>query len=219
MSDASNPYNLSPEQLMAYHKYKEDWAKLSSEEQRKRSRTAMSEPVAIGMAHTTVALQDGGDAASISTAIHNDKKERVEQVAKQVQVIFSELLQRESYASYQNIGALWVPSREDFHRVFVRDADDAYESYQRLFASTPVAAPKSGQTYVRIEASAAEDILVASMFPGGFSKIINNIRKDTVWVCWKFTEPHKKTGMAYNGLVSFDGQLKWFPKPWRYWGV
>ena len=81
-------------------------------------------------------------------------------------------------------------------------------------------AAKVNQTEIRI-AGAYPDLLrtenpLSGRFPGGYRKIVSLLKPENIWLAWKFTEPGKRIGMAYDGLVHLpDGRFVWFPKPWR----
>ena len=150
-------------------------------------------------------------------AQEKDNMSPAQQVLEQVKIIFSLLLQQNNIQAYQNLASLWVPNQEDFERVCTQGAQEAYQRYLQSFPTVPVPLPKQGQVHAIIEAAAPADFHKTTIFPNGLQGIKEQIHPDTIWVCWKFVRPNEHMGMAYNGLVSFDGTLKFFPKAWRYW--
>lgn len=112
------------------------------------------------------------------------------------------------------------PQESDYERVFVGDAAGrARYGYAQMWMSPPGPLGKRGQTEVHAFASTADAFLTdnefSQQFPGGYRKIAEHLNPNVVWLAFKFTEPGKTSGMAYDGLVWLDGRFTWFPKPWR----
>ena len=51
--------------------------------------------------------------------------------------------------------------------------------------------------------------------PGGYKAIASDIKPGQTIYTFKFVEPGKTLGMAYDGLVYINGQWKIFPKAYR----
>ncbi|MBT3221498.1 MAG: hypothetical protein HN348_20645 [Proteobacteria bacterium] len=113
------------------------------------------------------------------------------------------------------------PDEEDFDRAFLPEyAKMAKEGYQALWDTKPVPTPNLGQSQLRLVCAPAMALLVDSplfrFFPGGYRNIAPLLQPESWWAVFKFTEPGKTSGMAYDGLVHMGGQRwVWFPKPWR----
>jgi hypothetical protein len=132
----------------------------------------------------------------------------------------AELLKRLAHADQFHLIAALKPQDEDYAKVFVGDAVAlAKLNYGSLWMDPPTLA-KPTQTEVETFALQAETLQTDNEFrdefPGGYRKIAHHLNPELVWVIFKFTEPGKTTGMAYDGLVYLDGRWAWFPKPWRY---
>ena len=56
---------------------------------------------------------------------------------------------------------------------------------------------------------------VLDEFPGGYKKVAPYFKADVPIVRFKFVEPGKTLGMAYDGLVFVNDSWMWMPKPWR----
>lgn len=130
------------------------------------------------------------------------------------------LMTRLARAGQLDVTAALKPEDEDYAKVFLGDtAATARASYESLWIDPPILA-RPGQTEVEAFALQAETFLTdnefSREFPGGYRKIAHLLNPDLVWVRFKFTEPGKSAGMAYDGLVWLDGRWAWFPKPWRY---
>ena len=103
-----------------------------------------------------------------------------------------------------------------FEPEFVEMARVAYETLwqQRLEVETGPA-----QTETRVAAAPAGMLLgdndLSRPFPGGYRSIARCLNPRRVWVAWKYVEPGKSSGMAYDGLVWCDDHWAWFPKPYR----
>jgi hypothetical protein len=113
------------------------------------------------------------------------------------------------------------PREDDWEKVFVKEAVPGFQQYYLgLFAAKVTPTGKAGQTEVRISVALAEQLVTrnpaSDTFPGGYKKIAHLFQPNTIWISWKFTEPGKVIGMAYDGLVYLpDERFLWFPKPWR----
>lgn len=112
------------------------------------------------------------------------------------------------------------PEPEDYDRVFIGDAGaKARDGYLQLWSSPPSNLGKRGQTDVHAVATTADAFLSENpfslQFPGGYRKVGKLLEPSFVWLAFKFVEPGKTSGMAYDGLVWLDNRFAWFPKPWR----
>ena len=117
MSDTPKIWKMTPEQQKHAEEYQKALAKLSPEERRRRSRSSMSDPVAIGMGNTTAALQEKASPEALREAIEKDNHTQVVNAAEQLRQILAVLLQQNNPIAYHNLAALWVPKRKDFQRV------------------------------------------------------------------------------------------------------
>jgi hypothetical protein len=79
--------------------------------------------------------------------------------------------------------------------------------------------PKPGQTEVKVWSATGSDLSKgtgnAKEFPGGYKKIAKHLAPDVLFFRFKFVEPGKDTGTAYDGLAFINGRWVIAPKPWR----
>jgi hypothetical protein len=116
--------------------------------------------------------------------------------------------------------SLLKPQDDDYERVFIGDAIvKARDGYAQMWTSPPGPLGRRGQTEVHAFATTADAFKseneFSQQFPGGYRKIAEHLNPSLVWVAFKFVEPGKTSGMAYDGLVWLENRFAWFPKPWR----
>lgn len=70
-------------------------------------------------------------------------------------------------------------------------------------------AAKPGQTDIITGGPALRDL------PGGYSQQIGHFREGVQIYSFKYVEPGKTSGMAYDGLIRLDGNWVFIPKAWR----
>jgi hypothetical protein len=114
------------------------------------------------------------------------------------------------------------PTKDDylavFEPAFAGKAGAAYDpAWER---GEVVIAPKQGQTQLLVYRATTEDLkkwegAAAQHFPGGYRKVAPKFKDGLAVYSFKFVEPGKTSGMAYDGLVRVNGNWRIFPKPWR----
>lgn len=112
------------------------------------------------------------------------------------------------------------PRPEDYAFVFepefVEMARRAYETVWQQRLEIETAPP---QTETRVAASPAGMLLgdndLSRPFPNGYRSIAHYLNPRRVWVAWRYVEPGRSSGIAYDGLVWCDDHWAWFPKPYR----
>lgn len=92
--------------------------------------------------------------------------------------------------------------------------------YADLFSkSAGSIAPKPGQTASRLFSATREDFVSGTggslNFPGGYKRLAGSLKPTMTWYAFKFVEPGKTVGMAFDGLVYVNGHWRMFPKPFR----
>lgn len=113
------------------------------------------------------------------------------------------------------------PRAEDYAKVFKGPAaEQAKAGYAAPWdAGAIVVKPKPGQTTLRLFQATSEQLAAggpeASAFPGGYGKIKDHLQPGFTWYRFKFVEPGKELGMAFDGLVYVGDHWALFPKPWR----
>ena len=118
--------------------------------------------------------------------------------------------------------SVFIIMQSYLNRIEVQKETKAYtqkffDSYQKLWSSTPVPLPREGQDRVLIQAAIPEVIPEARFFPSGYQQCLHLLNPDTVWISWKYVRDGETMGMSYNGLVWLEDRFKFFPKPWRMW--
>jgi hypothetical protein len=113
------------------------------------------------------------------------------------------------------------PAAADYGAVFVGDlAATAKTKYEPDWdAGRAVIRPHGKQTELLLASATTEELQAktgqSSEFPGGYAKVASKLKPGLVFYRFKFVEPGKKLGMAYDGLVYVNGHWAIFPKPWR----
>lgn len=115
------------------------------------------------------------------------------------------------------------PSSADYRAVFTTEAvaKAAEAKYEGLWAQVsrrPIA-PKAGQTELLLWKATTDELKAgagdAGQFPGGYKQVLEHLKPGLTVFRWKFVEPGKKIGMAFDGLYNLDGRWVFMPKPWR----
>ncbi len=113
------------------------------------------------------------------------------------------------------------PTAADYAAVFVGEAAKQAESaYGPAWeAGQLVVRPKPGQSEVLLFEATTDQIKAgdeaAKDFPGGYAQVTDKLQPGVTVYRFKFVEPGKDIGMAFDGLVHVNGRWTIFPKPWR----
>jgi hypothetical protein len=113
------------------------------------------------------------------------------------------------------------PTKADLEAIFEADlAAKADVMYGPVWDSGQlVVAPKPGQTEVKIASATSEEINsgvgTATELPGGWREVAGKMKPGVRIYRFKFVEPGKGSGMAFDGLVYVNGNWRIVPKPWR----
>jgi len=79
--------------------------------------------------------------------------------------------------------------------------------------------PKPAQTEVKVWSATGSDLAKgvgnAKEFPGGYKKVAKHLAPSVLFFRFKFVEPGKEVGTAYDGLAFVNGHWIIAPKPWR----
>ena len=82
-----------------------------------------------------------------------------------------------------------------------------------------VISPKAGQTELLLWNATSEELNEgtgdAGQFPGGYQEAAKHLKPGVTWYRFKFVEPGKTLGMAFDGLACINGRWTIFPEPWR----
>jgi len=116
------------------------------------------------------------------------------------------------------------PTSADYAAVFDADSsakvaavyDPAWEGGQMIVA------PKAGQTEVKVFSATSDEMKTwsgnAAEFAGGWKDVAPKLKPGLKIYRFKFVEPGKDLGMAFDGLIYVNGNWRIFPKPWRALG-
>ncbi len=123
-------------------------------------------------------------------------------------------------ADRKALTAALQPDPADYTTVFTPDLAPKLEAAAaKIWSSGEAVSGKPGQTEVLLSSATTDDFKAwndkADNFPGGYKKIVDKLQPGVVLYRWKFVEPGKKIGMAFDGLAFVNGHWAWFPKPWR----
>lgn len=116
------------------------------------------------------------------------------------------------------------PTPADYAAVFEADVAKTVEAvYAPAWeAGQLVVAPKPGQTEVKVFSATSEEMKAgtgsAADFPGGWKQVAPKLKPGLTIYRFKFVEPGKDLGMAFDGLIHVNGHWRIFPKPWRALG-
>jgi hypothetical protein len=116
------------------------------------------------------------------------------------------------------------PTAADYAAVFDADSstkvaavyDSAWDGGQMMVA------PKAGQTEIKVFSATSDEMKSwsgnAAEFAGGWKDVAPKLKPGLKIYRFKFVEPGKDSGMAFDGLIHINGNWRIFPKPWRALG-
>lgn len=113
------------------------------------------------------------------------------------------------------------PQSKDFKALFDPGAAKKVEAAQTKDwdSNKAVIKPKPAQTEVRLWSATGAELAKgtgnAKEFPGGYKKVGKHLSPSAVYYRFKFVEPGKDVGTAYDGLAYVNGHWVIVPKPWR----
>ena len=114
------------------------------------------------------------------------------------------------------------PTTEDYRALFVGDAAAKAEQFYaaNLWNDAQGRAPTPRRPSCRSSRPPARRSGPGrppseANFPGGYQQVGPHLKPGLIWYRWRYTEPGKDSGMAYDGLVHVNGHWVWTPKPWR----
>lgn len=113
------------------------------------------------------------------------------------------------------------PTTADYAEVFDPDLSTKLEAlYGPAWdAGQLVVAPKPGQSELKLFSATSDEMKswtgTAAGFPGGWKQVAPKLKSGFTIYRFKFVEPGKDLGMAFDGLIFVNGNWRIFPKPWR----
>ena len=127
-------------------------------------------------------------------------------------------------ADHATLSKTLRPTKADYDAVFMPDlAAKADAVYSPAWdGGQLVVAPKDGQTQVLLFSATSDELKswtgAATEFPGGWKDVGAQLKPGVKFYRFKFVEPGKDLGMAFDGLAHVNGNWRIFPKPWRVMG-
>ena len=114
------------------------------------------------------------------------------------------------------------PTKEEYSEVFVHSdfADKIFKYHKKLYHSNAfVIQPNlEGQSEILLWEVSQEDLKKyindAVYFPGGYKEIAEEFNPDLLYYRFKYVQPGKHTGSAYDLIVYVSGKWRFFPRPW-----
>jgi hypothetical protein len=113
------------------------------------------------------------------------------------------------------------PTAADLAAFFESDVvEKAASNYNPAWdAGQLVIEPKAGQTEVKMFSTTTDEMKswtgTATEFDGGWKPTAPKLKTGLKIYRFKFLEPGKDLGVAFEGLVYINGNWRIFPKPWR----
>jgi hypothetical protein len=113
------------------------------------------------------------------------------------------------------------PTLADYKAYFIAGSwQKAKTAYDQVWDQYPIAVkPNPVQTELLLWNATVDELKNgtgdANQFPGGYKDIIQHIKPGHTIYRFKFVEPGKTIGMAFDGLVFINGHWVLIPKPWR----
>lgn len=112
------------------------------------------------------------------------------------------------------------PADEDYATVYKQPfADKLRESQAPMWADDPVIRPDKNQTEIKLIYTTTDrlrdDNKMRRAFPGGYAKVVAQMKPGIPIVYFKFVEPGSSAGRAFDGLVYVNGHWVIMPRPWR----
>lgn len=113
------------------------------------------------------------------------------------------------------------PTSNDYHAMFDAKSAAKIEAGQakEWNSHKAVIKPKAGQTEVKLWSATGAELAKGSgnakEFPAEYKKVGKHLQASVTFYRFKFVEPGKDTGTAYDGLSFVNGHWVIAPKPWR----
>ncbi len=113
------------------------------------------------------------------------------------------------------------PTSADYKTMFDAKTASKIEAAQAKDwdSNKAVIKPKAAQTEIKVWSATGADLAKgtgnAKEFPAGYKKVAKHLAPSVLFFRFKFVEPGKDTGTAYDGLAFVNGHWAIAPKPWR----
>jgi hypothetical protein len=122
-------------------------------------------------------------------------------------------------ADFAALTAELKPAPEDYAAVYNKPfADELRKTQGLMWAGGPLIRPRKGQTELKLVFTTTDrlkaDSKIRRQFPGGYERVISQMKLDIPIVAFKFVQPGSSSGLAFDGLVYVTGRWVIMPKPW-----
>lgn len=112
------------------------------------------------------------------------------------------------------------PTSADYRAVYREPRASKLEvAHKALWDSGQSIGGKAGQTEIQIVLARTDDLIdgtpVAREFPGGYAQVAADLQRGLPIARFRYVEPGKTSGMAFDGLVHVNGRWVLIPSPWR----
>lgn len=116
--------------------------------------------------------------------------------------------------------AAMKPTEDEIRAVYAEPLGGALvKMYNEMFKPGAQIGPKQGQTEILSWRGTTAHLRggapVLRDFPGGYSDVRPYLKGDYPIVRFKFVEPGKSMGLAFDGLIFINDHWVLMPKPWR----
>jgi len=111
------------------------------------------------------------------------------------------------------------PTSGDYRAVYNEALAGKLEAaHRRHWLSGVTIGGKPDQTELLVVFTATDDLIddkpVLREFPGGYGRVVGEMKRGIPIVRFKFVKPGSSLGMAFDGLVYVNGHWVLIPKPW-----
>ena len=133
--------------------------------------------------------------------------------------LLNQFLNRE--ANYRALTLTLKPRKLDYEAVYMQPlARRLQEAHEPMWANKNSAIrPKKDQTEILLTMTTTDSLIAKGwelgQFPGGYKDVVAYLKPGVTIARFKFVEPGKTLGMAFDGLVHVNGRWVFIPKPWR----
>ncbi|HKV00459.1 MAG TPA: hypothetical protein VJR58_34480 [Vineibacter sp.] len=111
------------------------------------------------------------------------------------------------------------PTAADYRAVYKDPlAGRLEQEHRKIWDAGTVLAGKPDQTELLLLVVRTDDLIdgkpALGEFPGGYKKVVGEMKRGLPIARFKFVKPGSGTGMAFDGLVYVNGRWVLIPKPW-----
>jgi len=111
------------------------------------------------------------------------------------------------------------PTAADYRAIYKDPlAGRLEQEHRKIWDAGTVLAGKPEQTELLLVVVRTDDLIdgkpALAEFPGGYKKVVDEMKRGLPIARFKFVQPGSDTGMAFDGLVHVNGRWVLIPKPW-----